>query len=178
MNLAEVAIKAGEGDEECILKIIEKFMPSISKFSKELGYEEAETDFIISLLESMIKIKKHISLDWNDGMVVNFLYTLLKNKKIDLFRKNVKGKDQKKIDIEKVGELASKYNFVDYFIIDELLELLTIKQQKVLKFKYFYGYSDVEIAKFLDVSRQSVNKIKIRAIKKLRGNYFPETKEA
>jgi len=177
MSLAETAIKAGEGDEECVLEIIQKFMPSILKFSKELGYEEAQTDLIIGLLESMGKIKRNINSDSQDGMVVTYLYRLLKNKKIDLFRKNVKGKDQRVVDIEKIGELAYEDDFEDHFAMDELLESLTIKQQTVLKLKYFYGYSDVEIGKVLDVSRQSVNKIKMRAIEKLRETYFHEREE-
>lgn len=170
MKLAEVAIKASKGDSECTLIIIDKFMVSILKFSRELKYEEAQTDLIIGLLESMQKFKAIFTLEWHDAMVVKYLHQLLLNKKIDLFRKHVKGKENIYINIEDC-RIAAKDNFEEYFIMNESIKLLTSKQQLVIRFKCFYGYNDAEISGFMNVSRQSINKTNRNAIFKLKEIY-------
>lgn len=60
----------------------------------------------------------------------------------------------------------------DAIFIKEMLEVLSLKQRKIIMYKYIYGYSDAEIADALGVSRQAVNRLKNRAfdiLKKLYG---------
>jgi DNA-directed RNA polymerase specialized sigma24 family protein len=45
--------------------------------------------------------------------------------------------------------------------------VLSEKQRIVVIAKFVSGYSDVEIAKFLNISRQAVNKLLRRALKTL-----------
>lgn len=45
------------------------------------------------------------------------------------------------------------------------IESLSKKQHIVLKLSYLYGFSDIEIAKKLNISKQAVNKIKKRGLK-------------
>lgn len=77
MNLAEIALNAANEDEEAIVVIIKKFMPTILKFSRELNYEEAETDLIIGLLEKLPKISSKIVVNTHEGVVVNYIYQIL-----------------------------------------------------------------------------------------------------
>lgn len=54
--------------------------------------------------------------------------------------------------------------------IKSLLSMLTELQKKIIILKFFLNYSDIEIANELCKSRQVVNRIKNRALKRLREN--------
>lgn len=61
----------------------------------------------------------------------------------------------------------------DYFM--ELVKHLTIPQQKVLILSYFYGYTAMEIAIFLDISEAAVKKRKKVALRLLREHWKDNT---
>lgn len=171
MNLTEIALNAANGNEEAIVVIIKKFMPTILKFSRELNYEEAETDLVIGLLEKLPKISNKIVMDTHEGIVVNYIYQILKNRKIDLFRKYIFNVE-KEILNDEILDLSSY--MVDYnqrMEIDGYLSKLTEKQKKIILLRYYHGFSDAEIAEKFKISRQSVNKIHQRALEKLKNEY-------
>jgi len=171
LKLSQIAYNAGIGDEESILLIVEKFMPSIKKFARELSYPEAETDLIICLLEGLPKYSSKFTDDVEEGIVVSYIYRMLKNKKIDLFRKNVLRKSDDVLNDDLLQNVASTESFEDEFELLDSLNMLTSKQKKIIVLKYYHGYSDDEISKLFNISRQSVNKIKIRALEKLNKTY-------
>ena len=51
------------------------------------------------------------------------------------------------------------------------LSLMNPKQRKILVSYYYYNYSDAEIAKMLNISRQAVNKLRNHGLQFLR-KYF------
>lgn len=59
-------------------------------------------------------------------------------------------------------------HFEDNLILSEFLLLLTKKQNQVIVYKYFYGYSDSEISTYLHISRQEVNRLKTRGLLELK----------
>ncbi|GIM32241.1 hypothetical protein PAGU1678_15110 [Paraclostridium bifermentans subsp. muricolitidis] len=59
-------------------------------------------------------------------------------------------------------------NNLDMFFFKELIKSLTPKEQEVLTYKYTFNYSDIEISDLFNISRQSVNKTKTRALNKLK----------
>ena len=59
----------------------------------------------------------------------------------------------------------------DHISIAEGLSLMSAKQRKVLVSYYYYNYSDIEIAKMLNISRQAVNKLRNHGLQFLR-KYF------
>lgn len=132
MTLNEELYLAQKGDQESFLRILERFKPTILKFSKELKYEEAESDLIIALLDFMRKSDKSNFILPNDGAAVNYIYKILKNKKNDLFRKN----KNKLVEISVIPEILeiypSKNEIEKAYIIDEALSLLNPRQKKLL----------------------------------------------
>ena len=56
--------------------------------------------------------------------------------------------------------------------IRRLTEHLSEIQRQVISLKYWYGYSEVDIAQMLHITRQAVNRTKNRAINELRKLYF------
>ena len=47
------------GDKAALLLVIERFSPSIKKFSRKLGYDGADTDLIISFIKNYQRIKTY-----------------------------------------------------------------------------------------------------------------------
>ena len=48
------------------------------------------------------------------------------------------------------------------------IDILDLREQKIIKMYYFLGYKEKEIANYFNLSHQRVNKIKSRALKKLK----------
>lgn len=171
MSLAETVIKAANGDDDAIVAIIAKFEPIIRKCSRELNYEEVETDLIIGLLEIFPKMTRKISVETHEGEVVNYIAAMIRNKKIDLFRKHIKNCEKEVLNDELLNLSSYTINFSQKLEIQECLKKITERQKKVILLRYYHGFSDVEIAKILNVSRQAVNRMIRRAIAKIQEEY-------
>lgn len=83
---------------------------------------------------------------------------------LDLGRKKCKCLDE--VELFEAVDKADDYIY--NFEINELMAVLTVRQKSVLVLKYYYGYSDVEIGKFLGITRQAVNKIHRVSINKIK----------
>lgn len=83
---------ANKGDEDSLLKLLNKFDPLIKKCSFQLPYEEAKTDLIIFFIELIRDFKiKNIN---HNGQAVNYISKAIHNKKIDLYRKYYKKRNR------------------------------------------------------------------------------------
>jgi hypothetical protein len=128
MRLYYLLQRAQRGDEGAVANIYLKFNPIIRKLSRNLSYEEAETDLIIAFLETIreIKIDKfHIK---SDGAVINYIYTFLKNESINLFKKNIL---QKNI----LQRVVLKKKVIQGFSDKEISQLLDVSRQVVNRVK-------------------------------------------
>ena len=64
-------------------------------------------------------------------------------------------------------------NSLNYTTFDDILSScssLTKKEKSILKLIYIYGYSSTEIARQFSSSKQNINQIKKRALKKLQNS--------
>ncbi|WP_129600328.1 sigma-70 family RNA polymerase sigma factor [Anaerophilus nitritogenes] len=167
-SLFEQIKDAKRGNDEAFIAVIEKFRPTIKKFSRQLGYEEAETDLIIELIQV---IKRTIFADLKkkyDGAIVNYIYHAMDNRKINLFKKYVQGKKTEvELNLDIIAD-QSHYEIEDVLLIKKALNDLPILQKNILKEKLIYGYADIEIAKKYQISRQAVNKTKNTTLKNLK----------
>lgn len=55
-------------------------------------------------------------------------------------------------------------NLDDKIMLRAAISLLSKQQRSVILLKYFYNYTDVEIAAYLHITRQAVNRLKNRAL--------------
>lgn len=168
MRLYYLLLKAQRGEAGAVMDMCLKFNPIIKKLSKKLGYEESETDLIIAFLETLkeIKIDKfHIK---SDGAIVNYIYRLLSNKSVNLFKKNVsKNIQTTQLDLDILIDPVS-IDFDSQIFIANILNSLPLLQRKVLRKKFIDDFSDKEIAESLGISRQAVNRAKNRGLMNLR----------
>ena len=85
------------------------------------------------------------------------------------------GKDTVDDAIELIDTVASKNNTLvealSGLFIQEVLSLLTTQQQRVIKATILEGATEQEAASELGVTKQAVNNMKKRALKKLRKHF-------
>lgn len=158
-------------DEKSYLKLIEKFQPLLKKYAYLLNYEDAYNDMQLALLEltQIIPIQNFKNND-NDAFLISYISKSMKNKYIALSSKNQKTQSHMLLSLDEMIDCTDENNKdIKFNIVIELnLDSLTELQKKVIICRYYYGYSDVEIAKILGISRQAVNKLRNRGIEKLR----------
>ena len=143
--LFDLVEEAKNGGENALLEIIYRFNYTIKKYSRELKYDGAESDLLISLIELVKEIdllNVHIK---NDGAIVNFIYKSLYNKKIDLYRKNIiriiKEYDE---NIELLPDRSSA-EAETRMLFKDILKALSTLQRDVILLRYYKDYSDREI---------------------------------
>lgn len=154
---------------ERILDIIDS---KINYLSKVLNYPEAKTDLIIYILNIYNKID--FSRFNKEEELKYYLHKCLINERNRLFIKIKKYREKEFISSDHVdinmNMLSNAYKFSTDIYFFDLISKLPNKQKKVIYYKYYMQLSDIEIAKILDVSRQSVNKTKKLALINLKKN--------
>lgn len=165
-GLLDVIRLAKNDEEDSICYLIKKFDLLIKKYARQLNYDCAETDLIICLLELVKKVEVKKLETYSEGQLVNYIVNILRNKKIDIYRKRCL--DIEVVYMEEMTGVESENKIEDRINLQSVLESLTDKQRDVIIAKYFQGYSDFEIGEKLNISRQAVNKLKKRSLNKLR----------
>jgi RNA polymerase sigma factor (sigma-70 family) len=152
-----------ESDINALESIIKKFEPLVKKYAKQLNYDVAESDIKIFLIELVYRLKPQTIQSYSDGELVNYIKKSIKNKTIDLWRKSSSDIEEISID-ETTTQIACDYSFESTSFVQESLTVLSEKQRIVVIAKFIFGYSDVEIAKVLNISRQAVNKLQLYSL--------------
>lgn len=166
-QLSEILICAQQGSETEVCKLIDKFKPLIKKYARQLSYDCAETDLIISLLEFIKSINPDRIRGCNDAVLVSYIARMLNNKKIDLYRSNI---------LNRLEETNEEYELIDcnnnnleqQIDCVNYINQLSDKQRGILIRRYVMGYSDAEIAAQYGISRQAICKMKNKALTTLK----------
>ena len=169
-NLYKLLSRAQYGEKEALNELINTFEPAINKFSRHLNYPCAKTDLNMFLIKTIDNLNLEKFNPNSNGKTFNYIYNSIKNKKINLFNKNVINKiDALPIKLECIGSCDK--NFENEILVSQFWEVLTNNQENILKKKFFEGYSDIEISEDLNISRQAVNRCKNRAFKKIKSEF-------
>ena len=168
ISLKENLIKLSRNmsDNEAMTQIIIKFQPLIKSLATRLKYDCSETDLVIFLIELSRDFHYDEKKEYLEGQLVKYFVRALKYKAIDLYRKNKNRVEV--IHVEEILDIPENISYMTSIMLLQSIRKLSTRQQIVVVKKFFYGYSEIEIASMLGISRQAVNKIKRRAIKKLK----------
>lgn len=161
MGLKEIITNIQSGELSYLNTLLDELESIINNMSKNLPYPEAKTDLIIFLIE----LSKKINIDnyHSDNILKWTIIKSLKNKKIDLFRKNIKSNIKEcSLTLEIPFEMHSNIE------IEDILSKLPLNQRIVLKERFINQKSDIEIANELGVTRQAINRSKNRGLKNLK----------
>lgn len=157
-------------NKDSILIMVEKFTLLIKKYSKRLGYDGADTDLIITLIETINALPifgKNVVKE--DKYIVGYITTSIKHKYIYLSKKYSKAYEKEvelNLDITSTGE--SNIMEEERVLVRVLLDKLPELQRNIIIKKFIKDCTEVEIANELNISRQAVNRAKNRALKNLK----------
>jgi RNA polymerase sigma factor (sigma-70 family) len=171
-KLKDILEKAQNNNKECMLSIIEKFKPLVKKYSNKLNYDGADSDLVISLIETINCIPIYKNAKFNeDKYIVGYINTSIKHKYIQLSKKNTNIIDKEiELDLNIISnhEVMEDWNLIDTIFLSNLVDKLSSYHKNIIRKIFMYNISEADLAKELKISRQSVNRAKNRALDNLR----------
>ncbi|MBU3106163.1 RNA polymerase sigma factor [Clostridium gasigenes] len=166
MRIYEKVNRAKDGDSKSLEEIIDIFNPIMNKYSRLLCGEDTKQDLIIFLIKLINKIGVDNSNFLEDKIILGYISKSIKHEYIRLSKQYSKY-SMKKIELNLDLELQLEDDNLLIEVLD-LLNVLTDKQKKVIKFIFIDCNNINEVATYMNISRQAVNQIKNRALNKLR----------
>ena len=172
-NLSQL-IKKAQKETKNMEELINKFSPLIRHFASRLPYDrqDATQDMVLSFLQIIHAIQLDELYEQNDLVLLAYLKKAMSNHYINLLGKYSKTSNQLLSLEDQDIQIAIENDFEMEMEIRRLTEHLSEIQRQVISLKYWYGYSEVDIAQMLHITRQAVNRTKNRAINELRKLYF------
>ena len=170
---SERILRAQSGSQEDMLFIIQKFEPQLKHYSRRL-HSDAQSELTLRFIETIHAMNLDSLRSQGDGTIVAYLAQSVRNAYISLlpFKKTV----EPPVSWEELTEaqllgLVAPIREREVLDFSELLDTcpeLTKKERKVLTLIYLHGYTSVDIARIVHTTKQNINQVKMRALKKLR----------
>lgn len=170
----KLLVEVQQGDKEAMLELINRFQPLLKKYARKLGYDDAYEDCLLFFIELIktVDLKKLNTL--NDPAITSYIkvsVTHFYGKKV---RKALE--EEREIAFSELTEeqryyieaKTAKQDEQDFFTELGVDRLLNPNEKKILYLVYANGYTIAEIARKFHKSRQTVNQLKMRTLKKLR----------
>lgn len=166
---------AQEGNQKAQERLLLKFDPLIIKYSRKLFWEDAYQDLILDFIDLI----QHLPLDalrsTEDGHLVKYIAQSIRHayiKQLNHFFNQPKVAASTDDATEALKLLSMSYEDKrEVAAFHDLLDgcpALTEMERSILTDLYYWGYTSAEIARRQGTSRQNVNQIKQRALKKMR----------
>ncbi|MDE5907130.1 MAG: sigma-70 family RNA polymerase sigma factor [Lachnospiraceae bacterium] len=172
--LYELINSVQSNDKNAMTELIERFQPLLRKYAAKLNYEDAYEDltlYYIGLIKSL-NLKKLICT--KDEIIVSYINVSIQNFYKKTITKIIKSK--KEIALSDLTNEQMYYVNVKTAIEDEtdlfmelgLRKVLNDNECQIIYLIYVEGYTTSEIARLSNKSRQAVNQLKNRALKKIK----------
>lgn len=163
----ELVVQLKSGDEKAFRSLYEKYAPKLKGFSKRFNFSEQEADDLIQ--ETFQKIwEKRNTLD--DGLSFNsYVITIAKNLIYNNIRHAVYVKRFRGELLNKISENeAVSRDFELERIINKTVQKLPDKCRYIYKRSRMDGYSNMEIASELKISKSTVENQINKALGKIK----------
>jgi RNA polymerase sigma factor (sigma-70 family) len=168
-------ILAKQGDSRAIEHLVDKFSPLIKKYGRKLLQEDGYNEMVLAFLELINKIEPDKLHRTSDDALVTYIAQSMRNSYLYLQGKFFKrpqesfslddATEQQKLDFSVYLDVQEEQAFLDLL---RLCPSLTENERFVLKMVYYQGYSCADIARKMSTSKQNINQIKQRALKKMK----------
>lgn len=164
-ELAKIIQMVKENKNEFYL-IMDKMSPLINRYARML-YKDENEDVCSELMMALWKAVDDLEYYENDGQIISFINTAIRNKYLELYKKSRKIHDFETLMKEEdtvFQTIAYQGNeFDDVLFREDVLRI--VNTYSGLKKEIVYCFlvkelSDSEIAEQLNVSRQYVNRIR------------------
>lgn len=167
-NLYKNIIDFKRGNADAVVEIIKMFDPLLNKLARQSSCCDIKSELTLFMVELISKFPTGNKNLYYDKYIISYISKSIKHKYIELNKKVCKQVlNESELDLN-ILENKEVENNLDMFLFKELIKPLTQKEQEVLTYKYAFNYSDIEISDLFNISRQSVNKTKTRALNKLK----------
>lgn len=162
------------GNNEIALEFLEIFASLLKKYARLLHTEDALEELQYHLLD-VLKTMDLLQLSsQSDGVMVRYVQNIVYNRYIFLsksYRKNranISLEDLNPYDAFQYMMHTSSTNDYSLLFFSDVRKILSDREYQVIVLLFRYGFTVAEIAKRIGKSRQAVNQIKNRALKKLK----------
>lgn len=152
---------------DAIIDIIEKFEPLLGKFQRNGSYEDIKSDLILFMFKLLDNIPLDKEVFKEDKYLVSYIYKSLQNQYIYLNKKNCKIVNKEMV-IDEIKLNHSYYDCFNHIIFNDMIKNLTDSEKDILTKKYIFNYSESDIARIHNKTRQAIHQSHRRALKKLR----------
>ncbi|HAT4299644.1 sigma-70 family RNA polymerase sigma factor [Clostridium perfringens] len=139
-------------------------------YINEYDFQDNKSEVILNILKAIKNMPIEDFKYKTDEAVKKYINITILNQLNNIIKKfSKKTKNEYNYEFDFSFFKASDLNEpnTDIFVYD-LIDKLSEKERKIIKYKYIHGKSDVEIGNLLNFSRQHVNQIKNRALKNLK----------
>lgn len=177
-ELYDLISRCQKNENDAFEIMILKFQPLLKKYAFLLNYGDAYSEMYENFVECVYRIPLYqLHEPKNDSVILAYIKTAMKNSYIGLSKNN--GQYKKQIPLEEMDLLKKRdshyqQDYENDLFEYELKKILCEKELFMLKAKFIYGYSESEIAKQLEISRQAVNKQFQKIYSKIRKYYHNE----
>lgn len=172
-SLIEQFSAAQQNNQMELQALIKQFEPLLQKYAYQLEYEDGKSDLVVF----MIKFIQTVNLNKfeADAQLTAYLKVSVKHEFYHLLKKYRKRlyseQPTEHKDLEKLQQNATIDANSDFNIDISWPKKFTKKEQDILYLHYGLDYSIAEIATMQHISRQAVNQLKNRALKKIKGEF-------
>ena len=159
---------------ECAyLELLSRFEKLLHKYANILGYEDAYQDLQLFFLSLVLKLKSNSVLSEGDGAITGYITISIKHHFYMLSKNQRRQRETLYSDLSEdqlsiIDKLCSMYDEVDISEYFPTTYCLSEKEKIVIREIFVEGNSVQNVADHYHVSRQAVNQLKLRAIKKIR----------
>lgn len=151
--------------EELTTYFLEDVVKIANKLKYAGNYEYAETDIVIALIELLKKIDLE---KYKDNKAIKFfIINSLANKRIDIFRKEVKGQEET-LELKLDVIFTKVDNDYSELIINDLIREFKPREKEIIQLAFFEGYSNIEISKKFNLTEQRIGQLKNKLLGSLR----------
>lgn len=153
------------GDAQCFEILLEKFRNLLDKYNKKISSNYYGIDLDIFFMNIIMNMKFGND-HWNDKQISAYIKKCLINESNKILKKNSR---LKTIHIDNNNLYDSvKYDLISNLELSELLKALNDYEFNVLVLTIIYDKTDTYVAKKYNVTRQAINKTKLKALNKLK----------
>lgn len=173
--------EAQAGNQKAMLYLLEKFDPLLRKYSRRLRAEDSYQTMQLKFLELIQQINLNCLRNHLDAVITRYISTTLHHAYIQLSKANerIENHEYRFTDMseEQRYHLQNSCASIDSYqelLRTDLTNILSKQEFQILLLIYIDGYSAADIARHFHTTRQNINQIKLRALRKLRNSFLRE----
>lgn len=172
--IADFIVKSQEGNSNAIIQLVKKFNPLLKKYAYRLYYEDAYNDLLVDFIDLLHRIKLNCVYHKCDGSLVSYISKSIRSSYIKksiaskMLHCSIPASDLSENELYYLETTSASCDEYFKHEIPNADKLLTKSEKSVIQMIFLKGYSVYETAQKLHVSRQAINQMKKRALKKLK----------